>query len=138
MKSMPLSQLPWEAQLIFWILLTLVSVGFGIGTWFLIRYVNNQDDLNKRNRERFESISRKIEDLRANYQSGTDRMVRELHEVQRAALGVRQDTLEDIASIKDDVREIKTLSKAVETHQTVLKTIIIKLNNLMIIKDKKD
>jgi len=138
MKSMPISHLPWELQLIFWVVLTLSGLGMGLATWFLIRYVKGQDDINTSNSDRFKKISQKVDELRSSYQTQADRMVNELHEVKKAALNIRQDTLEDIAQIKDDVRATKELTKIVETHQTVLKTVVVKLNNMMIIKSKKE
>lgn len=138
MKSMPLSQLPWEAQLLFWVLMLLVSVGFGVATWFLIRHVNGQDKINQDVQAKFDALSKKMEDQKTAFSDSKFSVFRELEEIRKNTLGVRQSTLEDVVGMKSDIAEIKQIGKAVETHQTVLKSIIVKLQNITIIKSQQD
>lgn len=145
MNKIPLPELPWQLQLLFWVLMLLVGVGFGLSIWFLVRYVHGQDNINKENNEKFTKISSKIEDLKTTVSHNANNTIKEMQEIQKSAFSVRQETLDTITTIKDDVREAKNIVKEVENHNRILKTqhmilktIIVKLNKIMILKSKKE
>lgn len=145
MNKIPLpNDLPLEVHLLFWIMMLLVGAGLTISVWFLIRYILGQDKMNDDVKLKFESLSRKFEDLKQSFQQHSETIVKEIGEVQKTTFSMRKDNLSELSQIKDvmgemkeGINETKVLTKTVETHQTVLKTIIVKLNDLIIIKSRK-
>ena len=107
MKSVPLPELPWEAQLMFWILMLIVGVGIGVSIWFLIRYISGQDEINKTVNTKLDNVGRKFDDLKTTVAMNTNTLLKEVQDVQKSAFGVRQDTLNDITQIKSDLNYIK-------------------------------
>lgn len=138
MNKIPLpNDLPLEVHLLFWIMMLLVGAGITISVWFLIRYILGQDKMNDDVKLKFESIGRKFEDLKQTFYQHSEKVVKEIGEVQKTTLSLRHDTLKEMSEIKEAINETKVLAKTVETHQTVLKTIVVKLNDLIIIKSRK-
>lgn len=140
MKNPPLGEMPWEAQLFFWILMLLVTIGFGVAIWFLHRYIKNQDDINESNKRALRNLSDEFEDTKKAVSSANLVLLKELQETKSAAIETRSKTIEDIHQLRQDFTEVKNLSKAVEAHHTILKSIVVKLQNLQILKtpQKKD
>lgn len=142
MKTMPMSELPWEAQLVFWVLMVLVSVGFGVALWFLIRHVNGQDKVNQTLADDYRKVGQRIEDIKQVVSDTRMGLYKEITEVNKAVLESRRAMIDELAvakkSILSDVAEIKQITKTVEGHHSILKAIVVKLQNITIIKGKSE
>ena len=128
MKGIPLpANLPWEIQLLFWILLLLIGVFLGIATWFLLRHITQQDNQFKEVRDGLSKQKGEFEGIKNQVVEATSRIMLESQAIRKSALDFQTQVGNEIITIKKEMLNIensldRTKAKAEELEGKIDKT----------------
>lgn len=125
MNKIPLpTDLPWEVQLLFWVLMLLLGIVFALCVWFLIRHIKQQDDQFGKVETTINGLKTEMTAVKTKVSEGNERVVTEANELRKATLTYQQQMAGEVLEIKKDVLKIeqsvsRTEEKASELRKSV-------------------
>lgn len=112
MKGIPLpANLPWELQLVFWVLILLVGTLLGLAVWFLLRHVNQQDTQFKEVKDGMSKQKGELETIKNQVVESTTKLQLHSTDIQKTALSFQGTVNQEILNIK---KEVLFIEKSVE------------------------
>lgn len=112
MNKIPLPiDLPWELQLVFWVLMLLLGTLLGLCVWFLLRHVNQQDNQFKEVKDGMSKQKGELETIKNQVVDSTTKLQQHSTEIQKTALSFQGTVNQEILNIK---KEVLFIEKSVE------------------------
>lgn len=130
MNKLPLpTNLPWELQLVFWVLMLLVGTFLGLAVWFLLRHINQQDTQFKDVKDGMGKQKGELESIKNEVLSATKMIVAESQAIKKSSLEFQGKISEEILTIKKDMIHIeasvdRTMTKAGQLEEKIDKNIV--------------
>lgn len=108
LKSLPLpTSLPWELQLVFWVLIVLITALLGLSAWFLLRHITQQDNQFKEVRDALGKQKTDFEGIKGHVVEATGRLALESQAIRKSALDFQTQVGNEIINLKKEMIHIE-------------------------------
>lgn len=130
MKNLPLpTNLPWELQLVFWVLIVLVVALIGLAIWFLKRHITQQDTQFKKVEDKLSGQTKELEQIKTDILGASKKIVEESEAIKKSSLEFQGKVAEEVMTIRKEMVHIektveRTKLKATELENKIDKNIV--------------
>ena len=108
MSDLPLpTNLPWELQLVFWVLILLVGSLLGISLWFLVRFINRHDQFK-------DSVNGKLDEHSVDVKNSAEKMESTASEIKRDSLEIKQAMVDFKGKVNEELFQIHKKAVQIE------------------------
>lgn len=108
MKELPLpTNLPWELQLVFWVLMFLVGTLMGLSIWFLARFINRHDRFKDSVNQKLDYHSREVRDSTEKLEATAGEIRTDSLEIKRAMVNFEGTINHELLQIHKKATQIE-------------------------------